>query len=260
MIRYSWIKFRFGDCTNILSWNINGYTKSNTQSINEIILSSKYDLILFQETKSTNIPLHLTMSGYKLINFPSSKINYGGTLSAVRKSPISILKGIGKKEFDYSGRVTTLEYDNFFVINAYFPFAGDFLFKIDTKMRFLQEFEQHCIKLKTEKPLIICGDLNIAHEDVDRTFGDENMPGFSLKERLWLTSFLNLGFIDSFRFLHKNVKKYSSIWYNNKNKADRLDYCILSKELVGNLKSSDILDNVSGSDHLPTLTQLELKI
>lgn len=220
-------------------------------SINDIFSLSKYDLILFQETKNSNVPLLLTMSKYKIINFSSKKPNYGGTLSAVKQPPISITKGIGIEEFDNEGRVTTLEYDNFFVINAYFPFAGDFLAKIDAKMSFLHEFERHCMDLKNKKPLIICGDFNIAHKDIDRTFGNESMPGFSKEERAWFSSFLNLGFIDSFRFLHKDVKKYSSVWYNDKHKADRLDYCILSKELGETLKSSDILSSVDGSDHMP---------
>lgn len=243
---------------DVLSWNINGYTKANMHAINEIVSLSKYDLILFQETKSSDVPLPLTMSEYKIVNFPSKKLNYSGTLFAVKQSPISIIKGIGNEEFDNEGRVITLEYDGFFIINAYFPFAGDFLAKIDTKLNFLHEFERHCMNLKDKKPLIICGDFNIAHEDIDRTFGNEGMPGFSLEERAWFSSFLKLGFTDSFRFLHKNVRKYSGIWYDNKNKADRLDYCVLSNQLTGRLRSSDILENVNGSDHMPIITELDM--
>ena len=243
---------------NILSWNINGYTKSNTHMINDIVSSSKYDIVLFQETKNSNVPLPLVMSEYKIINFPSKKPNYCGTLSAVKHAPISIAKGIGKEEFDNEGRVITLEYDSFFIINAYFPFSGDLLAKINTKMSFLEEFGGYCMNLKDRKPLIICGDFNIAHNDIDRTFGNESMPGFSKDERAWFSSFLNLGFIDSFRFLHKDVTKYSSIWYNDKSRRDRLDYCILSEELSGALVSSDILDNVSGSDHAPVVVEINM--
>ncbi|MDG6936857.1 MAG: endonuclease/exonuclease/phosphatase family protein [Nitrososphaerota archaeon] len=241
---------------NILSWNINGFTKANLSTISDIVSRAEYDLILFQETKSSNVPLPLTLSSYKTINFPSKKPNYSGTLIATKEPPLSILRGIGNEEFDKDGRLITLEFDRFYVLNAYFPFAGDFLAKLESKLNFLREFERHCRELSTKKPLIICGDFNIAHQDIDRTFGDEGMPGFSLKEREWLSAFLKSGFTDSFRFLHKGVRKYSGIWYNDKSKADRLDYCLLSNELVSLLRGSDILDKVEGSDHMPIVVEL----
>lgn len=243
---------------NILSWNINGYTKASMPLIMDFVSNGRYDLILLQETKSSSIPLPLAMSEYKTANFSSKKSNYSSTFTAMKHSPISIIRGIGSEEFDSDGRVLTSEFDNFFVVNAYFPFAGDFLAKIEYKLKFLHEFERYCKELKKKKPLIICGDFNIAHQDIDRTFGDESMPGFSLAERTWLSSFLQSGYVDSFRFLHKNIRKYSGIWYHDRNKADRLDYCLLSNELVGLLKSSDILDITEGSDHMPVVAELEI--
>jgi exodeoxyribonuclease-3 len=242
----------------ILSWNINGFTKSNLPMINDIVSSGEYGLILFQETKSPNVPLPLATSGYKIINSPSKKPNYSGTLTATKEPPVSILRGFGDSEFDRDGRLITLEFDHFYVLNAYFPFAGDFLSNIELKLSFSRKFEQYCKELMVKKPLLICGDFNIAHKDIDRTFGNDGMPGFSLREREWFSSFLKLGFIDSFRFLHKDTRKYSGIWYNDRSKADRLDYCLLSAELAGFLRKSDILDNVGGSDHMPVIVELDL--
>ena len=239
----------------ILSWNINGLTKNNLSIIQIIISSSEYDAVLFQETKNASIPLSLSMSDYKTTLFPSKRINYGGTLAATRISPISVVKGLGLGQRE-DGRVITLEFDDIFLVNAYFPFAGDKLVNLDSKLKFLAEFEEHTKSLKARKPVVICGDLNVAHRDIDRTFGSTDMPGFSATERDWFSRFLDSGFVDSFRFVNGNVRRYSGYWHGDKSQADRLDYSLVSKNITGRIRGADILNDVEGSDHWPITLEL----
>jgi exodeoxyribonuclease-3 len=240
----------------VLSWNINGFTKANLFIIEAILSSSKYDAILFQETKSASIPLSLSMSDYKTTLFPSRRVNYGGTLAATRNSPLSVVKGLGLEQRDEDGRVITLEFENIYLVNAYFPFAGGKLAKLDSKLKFLAEFEEHIKALKARKPVVICGDLNIAHRDIDRTFGSASMPGFSAKERDWLSRFLDSGFVDSFRFVNGDVRKYSGYWRGDKSQADRLDYSLVSKNIADRIRGAGILNDVEGSDHWPITLEL----
>ena len=240
----------------ILSWNINGFTKANLSIIQAIFSSSKYDTILFQETKSASIPLSLSMSDYKTTLFPSKRVNYGGTLAATRNSPLSIVKGLGLERRDEDGRVIALEFDDIYLVNAYFPFAGDKLVKLDSKLKFLVEFEEHTKALKARKPVVICGDFNIAHRDIDRTFGSADMPGFSVTERDWLSRFLDSGFVDSFRFVNGDARKYSGYWYGDKSQADRLDCSLVSKNITDRIRGADILNDVEGSDHWPITLEL----
>jgi len=238
----------------ILSWNINGFTKANLSIIQAIFSNSNYDVVLFQETKSANIPLSLSMSDYHTELFPSKTAGYGGTLTATRIHPLSVVKGLGEQSDEW--RVVTLEFDDIYLLNVYFPFAGDRLAKLDFKLQFLSEFEEQVKTLKTKKPVVICGDFNIAHRDIDRTFGSADMPGFSDKERNWFTRFLDSGLVDSFRFVNGDARKYSGYWYGDTNQSDRLDYSLVSKDIMHRIRGADILNDVEGSDHWPITLEL----
>lgn len=241
---------------NVLSWNINGFTKTNLSIIEAIFSSSKYDAILFQETKTESIPLPLSMSPYETTLFPSKNASYGGTLAATRYAPLSIAKGLGPQHDSEDGRVISMEFDDTYLVNAYLPFAGDKLARLDSKLKFLKEFEAHIKVLNAKKPVVICGDLNIAHRDIDRTFGSTDMPGLAGAERDWLSRFLNSGFVDSFRFVHGDTRKYSGYWYRDKNQADRLDYSLVSKTIANRIRGADILNDIEGSDHWPITLEL----
>ena len=240
----------------ILSWNINGFTKTNLPVIQAIASSSKYDVVLFQETKSVSVPLPLISSNFKTVLFPSKKPNYGGMLAATVRSPVSVVKSFRPGHRDEDGRVITLEFGDIFLINAYFPFAGEKLAKLDSKLKFLVEFEEYARALSARKPVVICGDLNIAHREIDRTFGSDDMPGFSVRERDWLSGFLGSGFIDAFRFVNGDARKYSGCWYGDRKRADRLDYSLVSKSIVARVSGAEILDDVEGSDHWPITLEL----
>jgi exodeoxyribonuclease-3 len=197
----------------ILSWNINGFSKANFSVIQAMLSSSKYDAVLFQETRTVSVPLFLSMSDYNTTLFPSKRASHGGTLTSTRTPPVSVAKGLGER--DEAGRVITSEFDDMYLVNAYFPFAGNKLAKLDSKLQFLAEFEEHIKALGARKPVVICGDLNIAHRDIDRTFGGVDLPGFSGRERDWLSRFLDSGFVDSFRFVNGDIRKYSGYWYGD---------------------------------------------
>jgi len=242
----------------ILSWNINGFTKANLPIIQAIFSNPNYDLLLFQETKNANIPLSLSMSDYHTELFPSKTAGYGGTLTATRIHPLSVVKGLGEQSDEW--RVITLEFNDIYLLNVYLPFAGDKLVKLDSKLRLLGEFEGHIKSLKARKPVVICGDFNIAHRDIDRTFGSADMPGFSYKERNWFTRFLDSGFVDSFRFVNGDARKYSGHWYGDKNQSDRLDYSLVSMNITDRIRGADILNDVEGSDHRPITLELSYEL
>jgi len=240
----------------ILSWNINGFTKSNLSTIQAIFSSLNYDTILFQETKSASIPLSLSMSDYKTVLSPSKTAGYGGTLAATSIRPLSVVKGFGLEQDDEEWRTMTLRFDDIYLVNVYFPFAGEKLAKLDSKLKFLAQFERYVKSLSASKPVVICGDLNIAHREIDRTFGSTDMPGFSVGERNWLSKFLASGFVDSFRFVNGDARRYSGYWYGDESKADRLDYFLVSENISARISGADILNDVDGSDHFPITLRL----
>ena len=240
----------------ILSWNINGFNKPNLPTIQSIFSSSRYDAIFFQETKTATIPLSLSMSGYRTTLFPSKRVNFGGTLAATKISPLSVVKGLGLEHRPEEGRVMILEFNEIYLVNAYFPFAGDKLANLDSKLKFLAKFENRIKALEARKPAVVCGDLNIAHRDIDRTFGSTDMPGFSIAERAWFSRFLDSGFVDSFRFVNGDTRKYSGYWYGDKRRADRLDYALVSTSITNKIRGADIVNEVEGSDHWPITLEL----
>ncbi|AGJ61581.1 Exonuclease III [Sulfolobus islandicus LAL14/1] len=219
-----------------------------------------FEVIMFQETKGDIVPLDFIMMGYEVISFPAKRKGYSGVMTLTKLKPINVIKGLQIKEFDDEGRTVTLELKDFYVINAYFPRAGDNLERLDFKLKFNNEIENFVLKLRKAKPVILCGDFNIAHQNIDGAFSDPTIPGLTPQERSWFSHFLSLGFIDTFRYLHPNVRKYS--WWSymgkarEKNLGLRLDYCIVSEELKDRIKMADILIDIQGSDHAPIILEL----
>lgn len=174
-----------------------------------------------------------------------------------REEPIRVIKGIGSEVFDREGRVLTLEFQNFFAVNTYFPNSRRGLERLDYKIEFDAQFQRWAKELERKKPLIICGDFNVAHREIDiaRPAENRNNAGFTMEERTWMDNFLNDGFIDSFRLLHEKEVKYS--WWSymrnarEKNIGWRIDYFVLSKSLKEKILSADIMVNIMGSDHAP---------
>jgi exodeoxyribonuclease-3 len=244
----------------IVSWNVNGIRAALKKNLIDFIENNMFEVIMFQETKGDIVPLDFIMMGYEVISFPAKRKGYSGVMTLTKIKPINVIKGLQIKEFDDEGRTVTLELKDFYVINAYFPRAGDNLERLDFKLKFNNEIENFVLKLRKAKPVILCGDFNIAHQNIDGAFSNPTIPGLTPQERSWFSHFLSLGFIDTFRYLHPNVRKYS--WWSymgkarDKNLGLRLDYCIVSEELKDRIKMADILIDIQGSDHAPIILEL----
>ncbi len=248
----------------LLSWNINGLKAMMSKgTLSKIIESKEYDVIMLQEIRTEVVPLELLTSGYNIVSFPARKRKgYSGVMTLSKFKPLNVVKGLGDPKFDDEGRVIILELDRFYVINAYFPRAGDNLERLDYKLEFDKKVEEVSEGLRKKKPVIICGDFNVARLDIDFTYGNPNMPGLTPQERNWINEFLEKrGYLDTFRLLHPMERKYS--WWSyrlnarEKNLGWRIDYCIVSEELKDEVVNADILDTVEGSDHAPVVLELK---
>ncbi len=226
-------------------------------SLEKLLGTGNYDVVLLQEIRSSgDIPLTIMSLGYEAYSFPAERRGYAGVMTLIKMHPISIIKGLGVKEFDAEGRVITVEFNDLYIVNAYFPRAGDDLSRLSFKLSFCGAIEKFLNNLRSRKPVIICGDLNIARDRIDSSFWDEKHPGLTLEERSWLNQFLKEGFIDAFRELHPNAKVYTWRSYRERWRAMRIDYCIVSEELRSRIKKAEILTELEGSDHVPVMIEV----
>lgn len=239
----------------IISWNVAGLRACYKKGLEEFFLSELPDMFCMQETKvlEKENPLHI--EGYKEYLYPAEKKGYSGTMIYSKIEPLSIKYGIGIEEFDSEGRVITLEYDNFYLVNAYVPNSKRELERLNERMYFEDEMRKYLKNLN--KNVIYCGDLNVAHEEIDIKNAKINTrsAGFTIEERNKMTELLESGFIDTFRYLYPDTIKYS--WWSYmggaraKNVGWRLDYFIVNNEYINKVKDSLILNEIMGSDHCP---------
>ena len=239
----------------IISWNVAGLRACYKKGLEEFFLSELPDMFCMQETKvlEKENPLHI--EGYKEYLYPAEKKGYSGTMIYSKIEPLSIKYGIGIEEFDSEGRVITLEYDNFYLVNAYVPNSKRELERLNERMYFEDEMRKYLKNLN--KNVIYCGDLNVAHEEIDIKNAKINTrsAGFTIEERNKMTELLESGFIDTFRYLYPDTIKYS--WWSYmggaraKNVGWRLDYFIVNNEYINKVKDSLILNEILGSDHCP---------
>lgn len=239
----------------IISWNVAGLRACYKKGLEEFFLSELPDMFCMQETKvlENENPLHI--EGYKEYLYPAEKKGYSGTMIYSKIEPLSIKYGIGVEEFDSEGRVITLEYDNFYLVNAYVPNSKRELERLNERMYFEDEMRKYLKSLN--KNVIYCGDLNVAHEEIDIKNAKTNTrsAGFTIEERNKMTELLESGFIDTFRYLYPDAIKYS--WWSYmggaraKNVGWRLDYFIVNNEYINKVKDSLILNEIMGSDHCP---------
>lgn len=239
----------------IISWNVAGLRACYKKGLEEFFLSELPDMFCMQETKvlEKENPLHI--EGYKEYLYPAEKKGYSGTMIYSKIEPLSIKYGIGIEAFDNEGRVITLEYDNFYLVNAYVPNSKRELERLNERMYFEDEMRKYLKSLN--KNVIYCGDLNVAHEEIDIKNAKTNTrsAGFTIEERNKMTELLESGFIDTFRYLYPDTIKYS--WWSYmggaraKNVGWRLDYFIVNNEYINKVKDSLILNEIMGSDHCP---------
>ncbi|MGV9197722.1 MAG: exodeoxyribonuclease III [Promethearchaeia archaeon] len=252
-----------------ISWNLNGIKSSIKKGLSNFVNSRDADFYLFQETKADkggkNIEINVIDGYHDYWCSSTKKKGYSGVSTLAKNEPISIKKGIGIEQFDEEGRVLTLEYDKFYLINVYFPNAGRNLDRLGFKGYFNKEFLVYCQKLRGEKPVIIGGDFNVAYEEKDLANPDTNQEnaGFTIEEREWFSHFLSKGYIDTYREFVEEGGHYTYWTYRynarERNIGWRIDYFVICEELKEKLKNTIHLEDVKGSDHCPILLKMEFK-
>lgn len=246
----------------LISWNVNGIRSVIKKGFVEAVENMQPDIICLQETKAQREEVEqvLTLlSGYEShINAAKSRKGYSGTAILLKESNPSVRYDIGNEEHDQEGRVITLEYDNFYLINVYVPNSGRGLVRLDYRKQWDFEFLNYLKLLETKKPVIVCGDFNVAHEPIDLARPKSNYnktAGFTQEEIDGFSNFLQSGLTDTFRHLHPEEVAYTywSYMFNarTKNIGWRIDYFLVSKNLLPQVKASYILPEFEGSDHCP---------
>ena len=246
----------------LISWNVNGLRAVAGKGFASIFDNFDADCVCLQETKLQAGQIDLDFLGYESYWNYAEKKGYSGTVIYTRVHPLSVQYGIGIPEHDTEGRVITLEFDNFFLVNVYVPNSQDGLRRLDYRMNWEDSFRNYLLSLDKVKPVVVCGDMNVAHCEIDLANPSTNHfnPGFTDEERGKLTELLAAGFTDTWRFQHPGEVKYS--WWSyrmaarERNVGWRIDYFLASNALRPRLLSTDILNDVFGSDHCPVLLSL----
>lgn len=241
----------------IVSWNVAGLRACLNKGLDRFIAEDKADIYCFQESKVTEEQNMFHPFGYNEYLYPAQKKGYSGTLIYSKIDPISVKYGIDDEEYDSEGRTITLEFDNFYLVNCYVPNAKRGLERLDSRMRFEDIMREYLSNLSKIKNVVYCGDLNVAHEEIDIKNPKTNhfSAGFTDEERGKMTELLNAGFIDTYRYFNKEEVKYT--WWSymhdarNKDIGWRIDYFIVNKDFINNVVSTKIYTDVLGSDHCP---------
>lgn len=248
----------------LVSWNVNGIRASLTKGFEEKFKEFDADIFCLQETKMQEGQVDINFEGYESYWDSAVKKGYSGTVVFTKESPLSVQKGLGIEEHDQEGRVVTLEFEKFYIINVYTPNVKRELSRLDYRMKWEEDFLKHMNKLKESKPVIICGDLNVAHENVDVKNWKSNQgnAGFTDEEREKLNIMLENGYTDTFRFLHPEKEKFSWFSYFGKARENkvgwRIDYFIVSNNLKDKIQGAEIYDDITGSDHVPIELVLDI--
>ena len=252
----------------LLSWNVNGYRAALKKGFGDFLLGSGADVLGLQEVKSTPDQLaakDTAFPGYKCAWNGAERKGYSGVAAFYAKGPLAVTNGLGDRRFDGEGRVITLEYPAFYLLNIYFPNGGQGPERLKYKLDFYEAFLAHIENLRrTGKAVVFCGDVNTAHKEIDLARPKENVEnsGFMPIERAWLDKITGLGWVDTFRAFHPEPGQYT--WWDYKTKARernvgwRLDYFFINKEKLPLVKDSFILAGVQGSDHCPIGITLDL--
>ena len=247
-----------------ISWNVNGLRAVLKKDFQAIFKQLDSDFFCLQETKLQAKQIELNFPGYQAYWNYADRKGYSGTVIFAKSPAMKVTNGIGIDEFDHEGRVITLEYEQFYLVDCYTPNSQQKLKRLDFRLKWELAFQTYLHKLDQTKPVILCGDLNVAHQKIDLKNWKTNRhnAGFSDQERQAMTSLLDKGFIDSFRFLHPETTGIYSWWsyrfHARENNAGwRIDYFIVSDRLKNRILKADILTNIYGSDHCPV--ELELK-
>lgn len=246
-----------------ISWNVNGLRAVREKGFEDVFKRLNADFFCIQETKLQEGQIDMEFDGYKSYWNYADKKGYSGTCIYAKHEPLSVSYGIGIDEHDHEGRVITLEYDDFYLVTVYVPNSQDELKRLDYRMKWEDDFHSYIKDLEKKKPVIYCGDLNVAHNDIDLKNPKTNHhnAGFTDEERGKLDSHLKDGLIDTFRYMHPEDVVYS--WWSyrfharEKNTGWRIDYFLISDSLKDKIVDAKIHTDIMGSDHCPV--ELEMK-
>lgn len=241
----------------IVSWNVAGIRACLNKGLDLFFSEEKADIYCFQETKVTEEQLQFHPLGYNEYLYPAEKKGYSGVMIYSKINPITVTYGINDEEYDSEGRTITLEFDKFYLVNCYVPNSKRNLERLESRMRFEDKMREYLNNLKRKKNVIYCGDLNVAHEEIDikNPSTNHHSAGFTDEERNKMTELLASGYIDTFRYFNKDTVKYTwwSYMHNAREKdiGWRIDYFIVNKEFINDITNTKIYSQVKGSDHCP---------
>ena len=247
----------------LISWNVNGIRACSNKGFSKFFKDVDADIFCLQETKCQPEQIDLEFEGYTSYWNSAERKGYSGTAIFTKKQPVNVTYGIGIEEHDKEGRIITLEFEDFYLVTNYTPNAKRELERLDYRMVWEDEIRKYLLELNTKKPVIMCGDLNVAHEEIELTNPKTNKgnAGFTKEERGKMTELLNAGFIDSYRYLYPEKIEYS--WWSymgharEKNVGWRIDYFIVSNDFKEKIKDATIYTEILGSDHCPVGLEIE---
>lgn len=249
----------------LVSWNVNGIRACVKKGFLDYFHEINADFFCLQETKLQAGQIELQLDGYYQYWNYAEKKGYSGTAIFAKKKPLSVSYGVGERDSEAEGRIITLEYENFYLITVYTPNAKRDLSRLGERLEWEEEIRHYLMELDKVKPVLLCGDLNVAHQEIDLKNPKSNKgnSGFTDEEREKMTLLLNAGFIDSFRYLYPTETDRYTWWsymakVRERNIGWRIDYFLLSERLASALQDSQIHSDVLGSDHCPVCIDIEL--
>ena len=247
----------------LISWNVNGLRACMTKGFADYFTSQGADAFCIQETKLQPGQIDFAPEGYYCYWNSADKKGYSGTAIFAKPEPLSVRYDLGLDEHDNEGRVITLEYADFFLTTVYTPNSQRGLTRLDYRMTWEESFADYLCALDRQKPVVVCGDMNVAHQEIDLKHPKANVQnaGFTPQEREKMTGLLDRGFVDTFRLLHPDERDRYSWWSymansRAKNVGWRIDYFLVSERLAPQVKAAEIDDQVMGSDHCPVILEL----
>lgn len=248
----------------LISWNVNGLRACLTKGFEDFLNRSKADIFAIQETKMQEGQAVVNAPSYQSFWNYAEKKGYSGTAVFSKTAPLSVMYGIEIEKHDKEGRVITAEYDNFYFVTCYTPNSQNELKRLSYRLEWENDFRDYILKLDKKKPIILCGDLNVAHNEIDLKNPKTNRKnaGFTDEEREMMTTLLNSGFTDSFRYKYPDKTDSYSWWSYRfqaraKNAGWRIDYFIVSNRIKDNIKEASIHSEIFGSDHCPVSLEIE---
>lgn len=249
----------------LVSWNVNGLRAAMTKGFEEFFNQIDADIFCLQETKLQKGQIDFSPEGYYCFWNSAEKKGYSGTAVFSKQKPISVSYGIGIEEHDKEGRVITLEFSNFYMVTIYTPNSKRELERLAYRMTWEEEIKKYLKKLDKDKPVIMCGDLNVAHKEIDLKNPKTNHKnaGFTDEERSKMTELLNAGFTDTFRYLYPEKENIYSWWSymfhaREKNAGWRIDYFLVSNRIQEKIQEASIYTEIMGSDHCPVGLEIEI--